>query len=164
MRQDWLPCIQVTVCLLLLAPAGMTRARGEGSSGADSAATQTRDVVAVPDPEQEQAARKAASAWVQIVDRRRPAESREAAGMFFKKSLLRQEWERILEQIRYPMAKMEKRTFDSATIYENHPDFPSERVAFVRYQTQFKNKPDARETVALQLEDGSWKVAGYVIE
>lgn len=164
MKQDWLPGIQVTVCLLLLAPAGRARAQGEASNPAAPAATEALAIVAVPDPEQEQAAQEAAREWVKLVDQIRVAESRDAAGMIFKKSLLRDDWERMLVQVRQPMGKVLKRTFESATIYENHPGFPSGRVAFVRFETSFKNKPEARETVALQFEDGIWMAAGYAIE
>jgi DNA-binding CsgD family transcriptional regulator len=97
--------------------------------------------------------------WLALVDQGRWDESYRATGAPFRKLNTPRTWAAASEKIRASLGAEVSRTFASE---ENLPA-PPYGYEVVKFRTSFANKPDAEETVSLDLEDGKWRVVGVTI-
>ena len=98
--------------------------------------------------------------WLALLDQSNWDESYRATGRSFRASNTLQVWAAVSETARRPLGAMISRTFVSQ---ENLPA-PPHGYEVVKFRTRFANRPEAVETVTLDREDGSWRVAGVTIE
>jgi hypothetical protein len=113
----------------------------------------------------EKAAATAAGAWVSLVDGGDYAESWNQAAGFFKNAVTKEQWQQSLKAVRAPLGKMVARKLKSKQYTKTLPGAPDGEFVVIQYETTFKNKKSAIETVTPMLDkDGKWRVSGYYIK
>jgi len=112
----------------------------------------------------EDLAQKAAETWLKMVDAGKYAESWTAASALFKASLTKEQWQQALTAARTPAGALVSRTLKSRQLTHTLPGAPDGLYVVLQYDTVFKDKPVAVETVTpLREDNGVWKVSGYFI-
>lgn len=110
------------------------------------------------------AAVKSAEAWLALVDEGKYAASWDRASALFQHAIGRDKWADTLKAARAPLGDLVSRRLKSADARTSLPGAPDGKYVVVQFETSFKNKRDAVETVTPMAEaDGSWKVSGYYI-
>ena len=110
------------------------------------------------------AARKAAEAWLALVDAGDYAQSRESAASAFKEKVTKEQWARAVGAARGPLGAFEGREFAGAKERTSLPGAPDGEYVVIGYKAQFANKADAGETVTpMKDSDGAWRVSGYYV-
>ncbi len=109
-------------------------------------------------------AKKAADAWLKLVDDGKYRESWDQAATFFKDHVTAEGWEQMVGAVRKPLGVMVSRTFKLAKYSTNLPGAPDGQYVVIQYDTSFANKKAAVETITPMLDkDGQWRVSGYYI-
>ncbi|MBV7258737.1 helix-turn-helix domain-containing protein [Erythrobacter crassostreae] len=103
---------------------------------------------------------EAARDWLRLVDASDWQGSFDAAGQSFQEPNTVATWRSASEQARVPLGAMVKR---DATITE-FVNAPPHGYYIAKFRTTFEKREDAVEAVTLELENGGWKVVGYVID
>lgn len=124
--------------------------------------------VASPPPATPEAARSTPSSevantarqWLALLDQGNWDASYQQTSASFRERNTAQVWAAVSEQARTPLGAMISRTFVSQ---ENLPA-PPDGYEVVKFRTRFANKASALETVTLRRENGSWRVAGVMID
>ncbi|MFM7403482.1 MAG: DUF4019 domain-containing protein [Erythrobacter sp.] len=80
-----------------------------------------------------------------------------ATGKQFRELNKREIFAKTAESVQPKLGATLSRTFLSL----DFAPAPPAGYMTVKFRTQFAEKPDTVETVALQLEDGKWRVVGY---
>jgi hypothetical protein len=113
----------------------------------------------------EEKALKAANEWLGLVDNGKYGESWKTAAQYFKNALTSSQWEQAVSAVRNPLGKMQKRAVTSKEYRTTLPGAPDGEYVVIQYNTSFKNKASAVETVTPMLDkDGTWRVSGYFIK
>nr|WP_298932028.1 DUF4019 domain-containing protein [uncultured Erythrobacter sp.] len=102
----------------------------------------------------------AARKWLQLVDASDWRGSFDAAGQSFRKLNTTATWRSASLQARVPLGPMVRR--EAKTI--EFVNAPPHGYYIANFRTKFENREEAIEAVTLELEDGVWKVVGYVID
>jgi hypothetical protein len=111
------------------------------------------------------AAQEAAESWVALVDAGNYAQSWEDASTFFKSKVSREDWEKMLTQVRTPLGKSSDRTPTSAVYQTSIPKAPDGEYVVIQFTINFANTGPAVETITPMLDkDGKWRVSGYYIK
>ena len=119
---------------------------------------------ATADHAREKAAVEASRAWLKLVDEGKYSESWEEAAQYFKNALTREQWKSSLESVRSPLGAVLSRNLKSAKYTKTLPGAPDGQYVVIQYETSFRNKQHAIETVTPMLDkDGKWRVSGYYI-
>ena len=115
-------------------------------------------------PDWQDAARKAALAWLALIDDGKYRESWEQAAFLFKSKISRHCWVDTVRSTLVPLGKVRSRSFLGAVYETELPGAPDGRYVVIRYQAVFEHRESAVETVTPMLEhDGIWRVSGYFI-
>ena len=115
-------------------------------------------------PDWQYEARKAALAWLALIDGGEYGESWEQAAFLFKSRISRDRWVDAVRSTQTPFGKVRSRSFLRATYETELPGAPDGKYVVIRYRVAFEHKDNAVETVTLMLEqDGIWVVSGYFI-
>lgn len=113
----------------------------------------------------EQAAVSAAIKWLDSVDSQNYAESWTAAASIFKDQVTEVKWRSAMKISREPLGEKLTRKLSSARYVVNVPNAPEGEYYLLLFETEFKNKTNAIETVTPFLDsDGKWRVSGYYIK
>lgn len=128
-------------------PARLASAAQPATQNAQSAVAES-DVV--------QSARQ----WLALVDAYKWPQSWDAAGLAFKKLNTVEKWTEVANDVQPKFGAVLSRKLKSQESVPAPPD----GYEILKFRTQFENKPDAVETLALERENASWKVVGYWIE
>ncbi len=127
-------------------------------------------LVAVPavaedkSPTPEEAAEKAARAWLALTDSGKYAASWDEAASFFKANVTKPDWERMIRGVRGPLGGVKERKLGSARFTRSLPGAPDGEYVIIQYDTVFEHKASAVETVTpMKDNDGRWRVSGYLI-
>ena len=116
-------------------------------------------------PEKEKAAVLAAEKWLAIIDKGQYDESWKQAAGFFKNAVKQDQWVQSLQAVRKPLGKLISRQVKSRKYTTSLPGAPDGEYVVIEFETSFKNKTSAVETVTPMMErDGSWRVSGYYIK
>lgn len=119
---------------------------------------------ATADHAREKAAVEASRAWLKLVDEGKYSESWEEAAQYFKNALTREQWKSSLESVRSPLGAVLSRNLKSAKYTTTLPGAPDGQYVVIQYETSFRNKQHAIETITPMLDkDGKWRVSGYYI-
>jgi len=111
------------------------------------------------------AGKAAASAWLQLVDDGKYADSWKEAATSFRNAVTKDQWEKAMHASREPLGKMISRKVKSSTYTRELPGAPDGEYVVVQYETSFEHKQSAIETVTPMLDrDGMWRVSGYYIK
>jgi hypothetical protein len=109
-------------------------------------------------------ARKAAEAWLKLVDDGKYRQSWDQAATLFKDHVTADRWEQMVGAVRKPLGAVISRTFKLAHYSTTLPGAPDGEYVVIQYDTSFENKKAAVETVTPMLDkDGQWRVSGYFI-
>lgn len=110
-------------------------------------------------------ARKAADAWLPLIDSGKYAESWEQAGTNFRQAVPKEKWAEAAAQVRKPLGKFKLRTFSLAQFMKDPPNAPPGDYFLLQFNSDFENKAGATETVVMMNEEKNvWKLAGYFIK
>ena len=117
------------------------------------------------DQDKEKAAVNASKAWLKLVDEGKYFESWDEAAQYFKNAITKEQWKTSLESVRSPLGKVLSRNLKSKKYTKTLPGAPDGEYVVIQYETSFKNKQQAIETVTPMLDkDGKWRVSGYYIK
>ena len=123
--------------------------------------------LAVPARADEAAAAEAvavSSAWLALTDRGEYGAGWDAASTLIKSAVTRAQFVQALEGARAPLGALISRTLLSKQYATSLPGAPDGDYVVIQYQTTFRNKQSAVETITPKREDdGQWRVAGYYI-
>ncbi len=110
-------------------------------------------------------AQTAAENWLALVDQAKYAESWDTASSIFKGAVTKEKWNEMVKAVRPPLGEVVSRKFKNAQYMTSLPGVPDGDYVVIEYDTTFKNKKSAVETVTPMLDkDGQWRVAGYTIK
>jgi len=104
-----------------------------------------------------------AEAWVALVDSGKYAESWTQASSFFQSHVPQANWEQQAKIAREPFGEMQSRKIAQVTLKRTLPGAPDGEYAVMVFNSTFKHKAAAAETITVKAENGKWKVAGYFI-
>lgn len=111
-----------------------------------------------------EAALGAAKIWLGLVDEGYHGSSWMESAKYFRDSVTKEGWVRMVSGVRGPLGALKKRTLRSAQHATTLPGAPDGEYFVIQYDASFEHKADAVETVTTMLDqDGKWRVAGYFI-
>lgn len=120
---------------------------------------------AMADHAKEKAAVNAAKTWLKLVDEGKYSESWDETSQYFKNAVPREQWNASLKSVRSPLGEVISRNLKSKKYTKTLPGAPDGEYVVIQYETSFKNKQHAIETVTPMLDkDGKWRVSGYYIK
>lgn len=105
----------------------------------------------------------AARAWLDLVDRARWSESWQAAGTTFRAQITASQWEAAGGAARRPLGAVDSRRVLTVNNTNALPGLPPGDYAVIQFETRFRDRGEAVETVSLAREGTSWRVIGYFI-
>lgn len=115
-------------------------------------------------PETTAAAQAATTAWLKKLDASDYSGTWETAASIFKSAASSTAWQQASQSARAPLGPLRKRKDKSASFTRTLPGAPDGQYVVIQYDTEFKNKANAVETITVaQDQDGAWRVAGYFI-
>ena len=115
-------------------------------------------------PAREQAAQRAAEAWLALMDQGKYAESWQAAGSLFRQAVTAERWAQQVAAVVAQVGAFQRRELQKTEFTTELPNGPQGEYMVLTYSSAFANLPNAREVVILQLEDGEWKTIGYLVQ
>jgi len=115
-------------------------------------------------PTREQAAQRAAEAWLALMDQGKYAESWKAAGSMFQQQVTAEQWAQQGAAVAAQLGAFQRRELQKAEYTTELPNVPKGEYMVLTYSSAFANLPSARELAVLHLENGEWKVVGYFVQ
>ncbi len=115
------------------------------------------------DEQKKQAAEQEAGKWLALVDGGQYQESWERAASLFKQQVNAEQWSQALAAARTPLGALVSRQLLSAAYETSLPGAPDGEYVILQFQTRFKNKKSAIETITPMMDNGNWRVSGYYI-
>ena len=113
--------------------------------------------------QKKQAAEQEAGKWLALVDGGQYQESWERAASLFKQQVNAEQWSQALAAARTPLGALVSRQLLSADYETSLPGAPDGEYVILQFQTRFKNKKSAIETVTPMMDNGNWRISGYYI-
>jgi uncharacterized protein DUF4019 len=111
------------------------------------------------------AAEKAAAAWLAQIDAGKYATSWKEASAYFRGAVSEKSWSDALTGTRKPLAKLLTRKLAHGQSATSLPGAPDGTYFVMQFDASFSNKKGAVETVTfMQEKDGKWRAAGYYIK
>jgi hypothetical protein len=114
--------------------------------------------------EKEKAAVEASKVWLALIDGSKYSESWTESASAIKASIKKEEWSQLVDSVRKPLGAKTSRVLRDAAYATSLPKAPPGEYVMITYDTKFANKPPATETVAMMLDNGKWRAAGYFIK
>ena len=115
--------------------------------------------------EKEKTAVAAAEQWLSLVDEGKYDQSWKEAAKYFKNAVSQDKWHQSLQAVRSPLGKLISRKMKTQVYKTSLPGAPDGEYVVIQFETSFKNKKAAVETVTPMMdEDGVWRVSGYYIK
>jgi hypothetical protein len=112
---------------------------------------------------EERGALEAATRWLALVDKEEYAERWAQASEFFRTSIEREEWERMVREARMPLAALRQREMIDSRYETSLPGIPDGEYVVMRFRCLYFKRL-AIETLTVSREEGGvWKVCGYYI-
>ena len=110
------------------------------------------------------AAKKAASAWLAVVDKQEFARSYDDLAPAAKSMVPRADWESNLKQVRGTLGALQSREVNTAQYSRSLPGAPDGEYVVIQYRSRFDKSATATETVTpMRGQDGAWRVSGYFV-
>jgi len=114
--------------------------------------------------EKEEAAEKAATAWLQKLDQKNYAETWQETALLLRNQVPVNQWVKSLSELHQMFGRKQSRFLKAAHYTTNLPGAPDGEYVVLQYNTIFENKKGAIETVTPMLENGEWRISGYYIK
>jgi len=102
--------------------------------------------------------------WLDLVDKGQYAESWSRTGSYFQAQVTQDAWVTRIGPVRAPLGAVKSRNLRSVDYIKSLPGAPDGDYAIVKYDTEFANKSQSTETVAMVRERGEWRLVGYFIK
>ncbi len=103
-----------------------------------------------------------AQAWLELVDHQKYTESWEETAEYFKSIATKQDWQDMMSILRKPLGTIISRELMFQECMTSIPNAPDGEYVVLSYNTSFKNKKPAIETITFVVsKDNSWGVIGY---
>ena len=113
----------------------------------------------------EKEAVQVADQWLALVDEGQFASSWDQAAELFKGAITKDQWGKSLTAVRTPLGPRVTRKVKSAQYATSLPGAPDGEYVVIQYESSFKNKRSAIETVTpMRDPDGKGRVSGYFIK
>jgi hypothetical protein len=112
--------------------------------------------------EAKEAARDAASEWLDLTDAGEFGASYDAASSFMQDQVDRKKWVQMGEKVSDQVGELQSRDFMQAQYRESIPQAEGGPFVVLMYSSQFSSGPFREAVVAVKEED-AWKVAGYQV-
>jgi hypothetical protein len=109
-------------------------------------------------------ARRVAEQWIALVDAGRYDDSWSAASSLFRSKVPKADWKNAATSARAPLGALASRTFSAAQAMHDLPGVPRGDYIVLVYDGTFANGAVHEIITPMREADGSWKVAGYVIQ
>ena len=110
-------------------------------------------------------ARRAAEAWLPLVDSGKYGESWDRAAESFKGAMTKAQWAQALKQSIGPLGKVKSRSLFLTQFLKDPPNSPPGDYYLLQFTSDREYKNGAIETVVMVYEDRKiWKLAGYFIK
>lgn len=106
----------------------------------------------------------AAKAWLALVDAGNLAQSWTTSSGLMQARISQADWTKAAQPIHDQLGAVVSREAAGVQMMKSLPGAPDGDYAIVRFNTKFANKADAKETVTMMMEGGTWKCAGYFIQ
>ncbi len=106
---------------------------------------------------------QAAGKWLALIDGLQYQDSWDQAASLFKQQVSTDNWRQSISAARQPLGAMISRKLVSATYATSLPGAPDGEYVVLQYQTRFKFKKSAVETVTPMLDNKQWRVSGYYV-
>lgn len=106
---------------------------------------------------------EAAGKWLALIDGRQYLDSWNQAASLFKQQVSADNWLQSISAARQPLGAMISRKLISATYATSLPGAPDGEYVVLQYQTTFRYKKSAVETVTPMLDEKRWRVSGYYV-
>ena len=103
----------------------------------------------------------AAKSWLGLVDASNYAQSWKSASSLFQSHVTEAQWEAAAKAARTPLGPIVARKLVSTESAATLPGAPDGHCVVLTFDTKFAHKAAAVETMAMALDGGSWKTAGY---
>ena len=120
-------------------------------------------IAAVFANEKTKIAEQAAIDWLTMVDSSQYEASWNEASSLFRQQISSADWSKAVTAARTPLGISITRKLLSATHATSLPGAPDGEYVVLQFQTVFKNKIRAFETVTSMLDGDQWRVAGYYV-
>ncbi len=141
--------LPVFICLLSISIVGCTT-----QSGSKSKEVRRAD---------ENSARAAALAWVELLDAKHYAEAYSEQASRLRLSSTEAQFVRSMKGRRAPFGRVLKRSFNGAAFTQKLVGAPDGNYETILFKTFFEHKTVAAERVILTKESGDWKIVDYRI-
>jgi hypothetical protein len=106
-----------------------------------------------------------AEPWLELLDTGKLRESWDVTAPVFQEGVGAEQWEQMVEQVRGALGPVRSRELHRAEFASSPPGSPPGEYLIIEFISEFERLPRAMEAVALvQMEDGSWKVAGSFLQ
>ena len=110
-------------------------------------------------------AQMAATNWLVQIDNGEYLESWDNAAQYFQNQILQDRWSAALKASRGPLGNSTSRNIKSSEFRSELPGAPDGNYYILTYNSSFKNKASAIETITLTKGiDGKWRAVGYYIK
>lgn len=112
----------------------------------------------------DQASVALAQTWLAMVDKGQYGQSWETASTYFKSMMTKELWVSQVAAVRNPLGVLVSRSLKGSQYLTTMPGVPDGEYYVLSFDTVFKNKVSAIETVTVMKDkDGQWRLAGYFI-
>ncbi len=102
-------------------------------------------------------------AWLKLVDGGKYAASWKEASSYFRSRVPEKTWVSMVQGVRAPLGSLVSRSQPNVSFAKTLPGAPDGNYALMQFQTSFKNKTSAVETLTVMADGEQWRVAGYFI-
>lgn len=110
------------------------------------------------------AAQASVVAWLKLVDSADYGGSWDTAASLFRHTVTKAQWASAAAAARAPLGDLMSRKLRTSKFTKSLPGAPDGEYVVVTFETRFKNKAAAIETVTPTRDvDGRWRVSGYYI-
>lgn len=114
---------------------------------------------------QDQTSVAQAQAWLAMVDNKQYEQSWEAASPYFKSLVSKEQWVAQVAAVRNPLGDLVLRQLKTNLYQKTIPGAADGEYYVLTFNTAFKNKASAIETVTLMKDkDSQWRLVGYFIK
>ena len=111
----------------------------------------------------DEAAIKAAEAWLKLVDDGQYGASWDEASELFKKAVKKPDWEKAVAGVRSPLGQVKTRTLKASKATKKVPGAPEGDYVVIQFDTVLEKKTVV-ETITPMLDNGKWRVSGYFVK
>jgi hypothetical protein len=111
----------------------------------------------------QRAAKKAALAWLTLLDTGKFTQSWDTASESIQARVDRAHWPQIIQNVRKPLGNMQTRSEDMSSPQKSLPHAPPGEYFLVQYTTRFTQRQAVESVSLLHESDKNWKVCGYRI-